>query len=428
MGVIHKLKLLRKVRKNQWLKPSELRELQNKKLRMIVNHAYVNSAFYHKKFRDAGINPKDVKTLADLSKLPFTTKWELREYGLGSMLSYGVNLNDCKVIPTSGSTGMPLKIVYDMAADDYSKAVNLRSMIENGLKARDKWVNIGDTRTANSPKWFQRLGFFDLRTLNLFDNVMGQINFLSGLNPDTIIGYPSQLALIAKCIKADSVDEISPRNVFTTAELLDPPTRKLINSAFNIELVDLFGCIEVNRTAWECSEHCGYHLDVDSVITEFVKDGENIESGEAGNIVYTCLYNHAMPLIRYEVGDLGVPTNETCSCGRSLPLMKSIEGRADDFILLPSGKLVSPIVLALLMKHSHGILEYQIVQEASNKIFVYVVLSEEVDEIYLQGICTSIQNTLENEVEVTMKNVDRLKMGSTGKIRSVISKMNPKEL
>lgn len=423
MGSLNKLMLLHQVRKNQWLKPSELEELQNKKLRAIVKHAYDNTEFYHYKFKKAGIHPDDIKTVNDLKKIPLTTKEEVREHSLNSILAKGVNLDNCRVIPTSGSTGKPLKAVYDIPADDFSRVVNLRSMMENGLKLRDKWVNIGDTRTATNPKWFQKLGFFNLKTLNLFDNVKDQVDFLIDINPDTLLGYPSQLSLIARYIKNNSIDGINPKNIFTTAELLDPPTRKLINSAFDVELVDLFGCIEVNRTAWECSEHCGYHLDVDSVISEFIQEDENVAPGEKGEVVYTCLYNYAMPLIRYEVGDVGVPSDELCSCGRGLPLMKSVEGRSDDFIILPSGRLISPIILALVMKHSHGILEYQIVQDDSDNVSVFIIVAENMDETYIENLRVGIQEFLNNEVSVDMKIVEKLKKGSTGKIRSVVSKV-----
>lgn len=424
MGSLNKFRLLHQARKNQWLKPSELEELQNKKLRSIVMHAYYNTEFYHRKFKDAGIRPEDIRTIDDLRKIPFTTKQEVREQSLGTILAKNVELNKCKIIPTSGSTGKPLKAVYDVPADDFSKAINLRSMMENGLKIRDKWVNIGDTRTANNPSWFQKLGVFNLQTLSIFDNIEDQVNALIKIDPDTIVGYPSQLKLISLYIENNSLKQTDPKNIFTTAEMLDSNTRELINSSFDVELVDLFGCIEVNRTGWECSEHCGYHLDVDSVITEFVQDGENISAGENGNIVYTCLYNYAMPLIRYEVGDVGIPTGEMCSCGRSLPLMKSVEGRCDDFIILPSGKLISPRVLSLLIKQTEEILEYQIVQEKSDEMSINIVASQNITSDKLEQIKLEAQEYLKNEVLVKVKLTDRIKRGSTGKLRSIISNIS----
>jgi phenylacetate-CoA ligase len=114
--------LLHQVRKNQWLKPAELEELQNTKLRSIVKHAYDNTEFYHHKFRDAGVHPDDIKNVCDLKKVPFTTKDELRIQPLEARVSKDLDLSKCLITDTSGSTGIPLKIVYDEAADDYSKA------------------------------------------------------------------------------------------------------------------------------------------------------------------------------------------------------------------------------------------------------------------------------------------------------------------
>lgn len=426
MSAINTLRLLQQARKNQWLKNSELKEVQLKKLHAMIKHAYENTEFYRKKFKDAGIRPEDIKTVEDLKRIPLTTKAELREHSLGSILTKGVDLKRCRVIPTSGSSGTPLKVVYDENADDFSKAINLRSMMENGLKIRDKWVNIGDTRTARKPSWFQKIGFFNIVTLSIFDNIESGVKKLIRINPNIIVGYPSQLNLIARYVKKNSIAKIKPRAIFTTSELLDSNTRELINSTFDVDLIDLFGCIEVNRTAWECSEHCGYHLDIDSVVTEFIHEGENVAAGERGNIVYTSLFNYAMPLIRYEVGDIGVPSDESCTCGRGLPMMKSVEGRSDDFISLPSGKIISPIALALVMKHSYGIIEYQIIQETLENISVNLVVSEESNEKRYEELSKSIEVVLNNEVSVEIKIMDKLKRNSTGKIRSVISKIGLK--
>jgi len=129
---------------------------------------------------------------------------------------------------------------------------------------------------------------------------------------------------------------------------------------------------------------------------------------------------------RYDVGDIGVPDNELCVCGRTLPLMKSIEGRADDFIVLPSGKIVSPIVLALIMKHSEDIIEYQIVQERLEKVIIYLVVSPEFNEDDSKKIGQEIKRSLNNEINVEIKIKDKIQRDKSGKIRSVISKVKTK--
>ena len=111
MGAVNAFRLLLQARRNQWLKPAELEELQARRLRAMIKHAYDNTEFYHRKFKDAGIRPEDIRTGDDLKKVPFTTKSEVREHSTGSMLARGVDLRKCIVTETSGSTGIPTKVV-----------------------------------------------------------------------------------------------------------------------------------------------------------------------------------------------------------------------------------------------------------------------------------------------------------------------------
>ena len=158
-------------RKNQWLKPSELEELQVRRLRAIIKHAYKNTTYYNRKFKKAGVTPDDIKSSNDLIKIPVTTKDDVRKYGLTEMTSCGLDISRCRIVPTSGSSGTPMRIVYDQNADDFSKAINLRSMMENGMRFTDRTVNLGDMRTAKKPLWFQKLGILNLQTIDIFDDV-----------------------------------------------------------------------------------------------------------------------------------------------------------------------------------------------------------------------------------------------------------------
>ena len=182
-----------------------------------------------------------------------------------------------------------------------------------------------------------------------------------------------QLRLLAEAVKKNYIQDINPKVVFGTSELLDPETRKYINSVFDVEMIDHFGCVELNRTAWECSEHAGYHIDVDAVIMEFIENGENVSSGERGEIVYTGLYNYAMPLIRYRIGDIGIPSDESCPCGRGLPLMKLIEGRSDSFMQVPDGRIFSPIIWTLIIRKIPGVGQLKAIQEKIDLIRILVV-------------------------------------------------------
>jgi phenylacetate-CoA ligase len=423
MGSLNKLRLLHQVRKNQWLKPSELEKLQNKKLRAMVKHAYVNTEFYHQKFRDAGIRPEDIKTTEDLNKIPITTKEELRQHSLGSMLSKGVDLNKCHVTETSGSTGIPTKIVYDSYANDFSKAVNLRSHIENGLKLRSKWVVFGDPNHFQKPQWFQKLRIFSPKQVSVFDTVDEQISTLIDFNPDVLDGYTSSIRLLAQAVEENNVEQINPDVIFGTSELLDKETRQYINSVFDVEMVDHFGCVELNRTAWECSEHMGYHMDVDSVITEFIRDGTNVTSGERGDIVYTGLYNYAMPLIRYNIEDVGIPTDEFCSCGRGLPLMKVLEGRTDSFMQVASGRIFPAMIWEPIMRKILGVGQFKAIQEKKDLIRILLVKDENYTENTIYQIENDIKEVMGQDIEVKVEIVDSIPKDKSGKVRAAESKI-----
>ena len=425
MGAVNAFRLLLQARRNQWLKPAELEELQAKRLRAMIKHAYDNTEFYRLRFKEFGVTPDDIRSADDLNKIPLTTKDDVRKYGLTEMTSRGLNLDKCRVVPTSGSSGTPMRVVYDQNADDFSKAINLRSMVENGLRLTDRMVNLGDMRTAKKPSWFQKLGILNLQTVDIFDDVDREVNDLLKINPQSMIGYASQLRLLSEYKLRHNLIELQPGTIFSTAELLDPDTRRIINSAFDLNVVDLFGCIEVNRTAWECQEHCGYHMDVDSIVMELLDDGESVSAGERGEVVYTSLYNYAMPLIRYQVGDVATPTDETCPCGRGLPLLKSVEGRKDDFIRLPSGKTISPITMHLIVKHTPGIVECQVVQESLDKISVILVVTDKFTDVLSERLVREIKQALNCEVSVDIHVVDAIQRGPNGKMRMVISKVKP---
>ena len=423
MGAIETIRLLHQVRKNQWLKTSELEELQSKKLRAMVKHAYENTEFYHRKFKDAGIRPEDIKTVEDLEKVPFTTKEELREHSTGSILAKGVDLSQCLVTETSGSTGIPTKIVYDKHADDFSKAVNLRSYIENGLRIRSKWAVFKDPHHFQKQKWFQRLRIFSPLQLSVFDTTDKQISVLREFKPDVLDGYTSSIRLLAKAVEGLENKDIKPKVVFGTSELLDNETRRYINSVFDVEMVDLFGCVELNRTAWECSEHVGYHMDIDAVVMEFIKDGEKVSVGEHGEIVYTGLYNYAMPLIRYKIEDIGVPSDETCPCGRGLPLMKVVEGRTDSFMQVSDGRIFSPIMWTVVMRRIPGVGQFKAIQEKKDLMRILVVKDDEFSQMTIDQIEHDIKEVMGDDVNVETEIVDEIPKDKSGKVRAVVSKV-----
>ncbi|QYZ79859.1 phenylacetate--CoA ligase family protein [Methanofollis formosanus] len=423
MGAFNACRLLMQARKNQWLKPSELEELQAKRLRAMVRHAYENTEFYHCKFKNAGIRPEDIRTVDDLEKVPFTTKDELRKNSTGSMIARGVDLGRCLVTETSGSTGIPTRVVYDSPANDFSKAINLRSHIENGLTPTSKWTIFGDPHHFPKPTWFQKFGIFSPRWISVFDPVEKQLEFLQKFKPDVLGGYTSSIVLLARAIEERGIEGITPKAVIGTSELLDPGTREYIDAVFHIRMIDHFGCVELNRTAWECGEHAGYHIDVDAVVMEFVRGGKAVAPGERGEIVYTGLYNYAMPLIRYNIEDIGVPADELCPCGRGLPLMKIIEGRSDSFMQTPDGRIFAAMIWEPLMRRIPGITMFKAIQEREDLIRILVVGDEVYSAATARQIVHDVQEVMGEEVRVDVEVVEEIPRDPSGKVRCAVSKV-----
>jgi phenylacetate-CoA ligase len=420
MSYIRKIWYLHKVMKQQWLKMSELEEIQRKMLRGIIKHAYENVPLYHQKFRSVGVKPDDIKTVDDLKKIPITTKQELRDNFPDGVIAKGIDINKCGVSHTSGSTGIPLAVVYSKKDDDYEKAIALRPNLSCGQKIRDSWAIITNPEHIVPKKWFQRIGFFSPEFISVFGSVKERMQILEKINPDVLDGYPSSIYLLAKEIEKTGNDKIHPGIIFSTAEVLTDEMRKYINSVFEGEMYDQFGCVELARTAWECPEHCSYHIDMDAVVMEFLRGGEAVASGERGEIVYTGLYQHAMPFIRYASGDVGIPSDEKCPCGRGLPLMKVLEGRKDAFIQVPNGEIFSPLIWTLFMRFYSDISQFKVIQEKIDLIRMQIVEGKGFSQETIDRVKRDVKNVLGEDMHIEIEIVDEIPK-EAGKVRSVVS-------
>ena len=407
----------------------KLRKYQEKRLRAVVKYAYENVPFYHANFREMGVKPDDVKCLDDLSKLPLIRKSELRQVPPRQRVSREFDIERLKVVRTSGSTGEPFTTYICGRESDWRKAIYMRANISCGQKPRDRWVFVTAPHHFHDTTGIQRwLGIYAQTCVSVFMSADQHVEVISRLKPDILDGYSGALFLIAKELDRSGLRSIKPRIVFGSADLIDATSRKFMEKVFDAPYLDQFGCAEIDRSAWQCPEKIGYHMDVDSVIMEFVdENGEVVSAGERGEIVYTSLFNYAMPLIRYAVGDVGVLSNDECTCDRTLPLMEVVEGRKDSFLILPEGRLLSPMAFRnALSKFFEKIVQYRIVQKKVNLFKVLVQLKEDVDEsVFASELVKHIRHTLGfgNDIEISVNFVDKLPPNKSGKLMSVVSEV-----
>jgi len=416
---------LLELRRSQWLAPLEIQKLQEKKLGAILRHAYDNVEFYHRRFRDAGIRPDDIKTVKDLPKIPIATKSDIREaFRDRTILGRNVDLSRCHLAKTSGTSGEPLTVVYDEKAEDFQKAVAVRCYREIGVGWRDKWAIITSPGRARVQKeWYQKFNLLSPVFLSVFDSPEHHLSVLKKVKPKAIGGPSYSLLLLAKAVRESNATDIGPEVVHGESEPLSERVRSYINSTFGVEMFDLFGGVECGRTAWECGEHKYYHVDADAVVMEVVNGNEQVAAEENGRILYTSLYNYAMPLIRYDVHDMCTLTDDSCPCGRGLPMMKNIIGRTDDLIVAPDGRILPPGVWSITMRAIPGILQYRIIQETKSKFVVEFIG----DSDYSPETPTHIRNELEKilgeDAEIEIRLLNELPKDKAGKLRSIISNL-----
>lgn len=409
------------------MKASELKKIQEKKLRAIVKHAYENVKFYHQKFDSARIKPNDIKTVEDLGKLPIITKSEVQK-NFNQFVARDVRIDKCRIAHTSGSTGAPLTVIFDNKAQDFIQANELRRFFECGGKFRDRWALYTGTSPGGPPRnfFFEHFGIFERKR---FSDVEDSLPIIEKYRPDVISGYASLIELAARAIQEKEI-RIQPRIIFSAGELLDRKRRELINSTFQVDVFDWYGSVESGYDiAWECTQHEGYHINMDAAVIEFIRDGENVAAGEEGEIVFTGLFNYAMPLIRFNVEDIGTPSDERCPCGRELPLMKMVGGRAEDYIVLPSGKILSPLTIwdTSAFPHLDGISRFRIIQEKRDEFTVLLVLLRGYGKDVVVQFEEGLKKVLKEDVKVKINVLDAIPRDRSGKLRRIISKVSPYE-
>ena len=332
----------------------------------------------------------------------------------------------CKELRTSGSTGIPLSIFFTDKDTEFYNLMGVRASLECGQRLWDRFVYIKAVLPTRPKYWFENLGIWNKQVISYRDTLEKQIEDLRRLRPHVIRGLTTKLFELARFMNEEGIDDIRPRLIIVGGATLDYKSREIIESAFGTELFDHYGCFELGLIAWECSEHKGYHINCDSLVLELIKDGRAVPTGEMGKIVCTGLHSFAMPLIRYDIGDVGILSDEKCPCGRGLPLLKSIEGRTDDMFVTSGGKLYTTPGLDENMVFIPGISHYRIIQENLRCITVQIAPDKNFSEETIKQIKEQLLQLMGTDFDIEVEVVDKIPPDPSGKLRSIISKVNKK--
>lgn len=419
--------------KSQWMTYPELKKVQEKKLRYMINYAYNNVPYYHRLFDDLKLSPSDIKVFGDLEKLPILTKYLIKQNWEDLK---PVNLDKMKYYTrsTGGSTGIPLQFRLSKYDRFLSGALLYRGWGYADFELGNKMVFLAGTSldVGSNPFIVKRAHEVarNIKKLSAFDmdnnEMLKYTKIINSFNPKFIRGYASSIDFFAKYIEDNDISINSPSAVFTTSEKLYPHMRQRISSAFGCEVYDGYGLNDGGISAYECKEHNGLHIDTERSIMEIVSDGgEQISCGE-GKILATSLHNYAMPLIRYETGDLGDLTYDVCSCGRHSMLLKNIVGRDKELLVTPAGKYVHGAAfyndIICEFKDSNEIIECQIIQKNKKSIIFNMVCKNNFDMSQLDNVRDIVRKRSDGW-DVEFRILDEIERTKAGKYKFIISEL-----
>ena len=413
-------KLLAQLKLHEGYSRHQIKVLQEKKLRKLIQHAYHNTLYYHRLFDKLGLSPDQIETLEDLKRLPPLTKSDVREHPSLTSGGFQRPKENAISVHTTGSTGSVLQVLLNDREYIESTTFVVYGFLKSGARFWDRFVEIV-VPTYQRPHFaFERLGLLRQQVFDLRDGVETTLSRIAELKPTVLYSYPTFLALLARRLQERKSIVHRPRLVVTNGEVLEEHDRTLIQEAFECPVRNSYGAAEVFRIAYECA-HNRLHVVPDSCIVEI--DESTLGSDGLAEIFVTPLYIRTHPLIRYRLGDRVALSDETCPCGSNFSTIRSVAGRSDDYLTLPSGKKISPRAI-YLADHLRDILEYQIVQKTPGRFDVYVRPNSSYGPESQRAIEQTIAaGCLPDLVKVNVQTVDEVKRTATGKLAKIISEV-----
>ena len=319
----------------------QIKALQEEKLKKQVKHVYEHVPYYRDLMDKKGVKPEDIKTLDDIQKLPFISKYDLRETYPYGMLA--VPLTDCvRIQSTSGTTGKRVIAYYTQHDVDLWEECCARAIVAAG-GTKDDVVQIAYGYGLFTGGPGLNGGSHKLGSLTLpmsSGNTDRQIQFIQDLKATILCCTPSYAAYIGETMKEKGIkpeDNTLKAGIFG-AEPWTEEMRRDIEKSLGIKAYDIYGLTETSGpgVAFECEEQRGMHINEDHFYAEIIdpETGEVLPEGQEGELVFTSLDKEAFPLLRYRTRDLCVLTREKCSCGRTHIRMKKPKGRSDDMLII----------------------------------------------------------------------------------------------
>ena len=350
----------------------QIKAWQDERLVRQVRHVWDSVPYYRKKMEEKGLTPDDIKGTEDLHKLPFLSKYDLRDaypYGL-----LGVPLKDCvRIHSTSGTTGKRVVAFYTQEDIDLWDDCAARALVAAGATKDDVCqVSYGFglfTGGAGLNGGSHKVGCLTVPISS--GNTERQIMFIRDLNATILCCTPSYAAYLGETMKEMGLtpDQIPLKAGIFGAEAWSEEMRQDIQKTMGIKAFDIYGLTELSGpgVAFECSAQSGMHINEDHFIAEIIdpETEEVLPDGQQGELVFTAITKQAFPLLRYRTRDICVLSREKCPCGRTHVKMSKPRGRSDDMLII-RGVNVFPSQIETVLLNQGYPANYQIIVDRVN--------------------------------------------------------------
>jgi len=346
---------------------------RHQRLHALVRHAVGQCPYYRNLFKELSLIPEDIRTTEDLNKLPMLTRDTIRTQAQ-DLVPGGIKLDQCRLERTNGTTGEPTKIYNSAFEVWFQHALWITGYMRCGMKPwhRQAKFMMGNSIPARK-KWFQRMGVFRREYMSVSESPAAKFEWLKNYKPDVLFTWGSVLNEISLCLER-SGEKLNIPLIITSS---DTVLRDQVVRRINGRLLDIYGATETGPIAWPCLDGDGYHIDPRWVLVEIVN--ERGEAARHGQIICTPLWRRTMPLIRYQLDDIGEWETKPCGCDCPWPKMKALIGRQSDLFTLPSGEQVTTGFAAEAIRLIAGIRQYQLIQKSRSENFLYIVPDPDFD-------------------------------------------------
>ncbi|MFQ5669631.1 MAG: phenylacetate--CoA ligase family protein [Acidobacteriota bacterium] len=412
---------LERLEVEQWMNAAKVQAIQRARLMEIVRYALDHVPFYRRWREEAG--NRSLRLPEDWHQLPILSRRVLAEQAR-SLQGDGSPPPGSRWNHTGGSTGQPVAFVQD----DAYRVANLAAVARHDrwagwdFGARTALIWGADRDLGAAQPWSERQKTRWLRRqmeLDAFD--LGRERMerftarMARFRPQVIRGYASALELYAAYLEEKGRPFPPPRGVISCAETLSAAARKRLVRIFEAPVFDRYGSREFGLIASQCDAG-GYHLNTRGVHVEILKESGIAGPGETGRVVVTGLACRAMPLIRYETGDIARASREgSCRCGRGLPLLGPVRGRACDFISTPDGRLIHGEFFTHLFYGKRCVRAFAVHQDVEGAVTLSVVGEGAALEGQLQDALAAVRRRLGASAAVEARRVDRIPIPVSGK-------------